>query len=192
MTFTQSDVCQLPGDKPFDAVVGRFILQFLPDPVAALGSLSQLVRPGHLPLWTACASLVWESLHRCSGNTEMGLALYHTFQRAGLTAPNLQLEIPLGDDPGFARWIYDLFARCCRKSGDSISPLRIWAIWILSRKGSNRRWPCRKILFQAWPWSGPCAAGRQTVLTAIVSPSKRAPFWEGATQVPHIRTRRHL
>src|SRR4030088_605371 len=40
VTFTQSDVCQLSGDKPFDAVVGRFILQFLPDPVAALRSLS--------------------------------------------------------------------------------------------------------------------------------------------------------
>src|SRR5947209_19323324 len=31
--FTQSDIRQLPVDKPFDAVVGRFILQFLPDPV---------------------------------------------------------------------------------------------------------------------------------------------------------------
>src|SRR3989442_14895022 len=31
--FTQSDVSQLPGGKPFDAVVGRFILMFLPDPL---------------------------------------------------------------------------------------------------------------------------------------------------------------
>jgi ubiquinone/menaquinone biosynthesis C-methylase UbiE len=46
VTFTQSDVSQLSGDKPFDALVGRFILEFLPDPVAALRSLSQLVRPG--------------------------------------------------------------------------------------------------------------------------------------------------
>jgi ubiquinone/menaquinone biosynthesis C-methylase UbiE len=127
VTFTQSDVCQLSGDKPFDAVVGRFILQFLPDPLAALRSLFQLVRPGgviafhepswtpilplaaHLPVWSACASLICESLQRSGGNTEMGLALYRIFQQAGLPAPNLQMEIPLGDDLCSARWICDLF-----------------------------------------------------------------------------------
>jgi ubiquinone/menaquinone biosynthesis C-methylase UbiE len=126
VTFTQSDVSQLSGEKAFDAVVGRFILQFLPDPVAALGSLSQLVRPGgvvafqepcwtailplatHLPLWSECASLICESLQRFGGNTEMGLALRRSFQRAGLPAPNLQMEIPLGDDSCSALWIYDL------------------------------------------------------------------------------------
>lgn len=44
--FTQSDVRQLPVDQPFDVVVGRFILQFLPDPVVGLRFISQLVRPG--------------------------------------------------------------------------------------------------------------------------------------------------
>jgi len=125
--FTQSDVRQLPVDEPFDALVGRFILQFLPDPVVALQSLSQLVRPGgivafheqcwtavlplaaHLPLWTACASLIRESLDRSGGNTEMGLTLSRTFQQAGLPAPNLQLEIPVGDNQAAALWIYDLF-----------------------------------------------------------------------------------
>jgi ubiquinone/menaquinone biosynthesis C-methylase UbiE len=125
--FTQSDVRQLPVDEPFDAVVGRFILQFLPDPGAALRALSQLVRPGgivafhepcwspilplaaHLPLWSACASLIRESLERSGGNTEMGLSLYRTFQQAGLPAPTLQMEIPVGDDPVAALWIYDLF-----------------------------------------------------------------------------------
>ena len=127
VTFKQSDVCQLSGDKPFDAVVGRFILQFLPDPVAALRSLCQLVRPGGviafhepswaailplaagMPLWSACASLICESLRRSGGNTEMGLVLDCIFQQAGLPRPNLQMEIPLGDDSCAARWLYDLF-----------------------------------------------------------------------------------
>ena len=46
VTFKQSDVSQLSSDKPFDAVVDRFILQFLPEPVVALRSIAQLVRPG--------------------------------------------------------------------------------------------------------------------------------------------------
>ena len=125
--FTQSDVRQLPVDEPFDAVVGRLILQFLPDPVVRLQSVSQLVRTGgiiafhepcwtpilplaaHLPLWSACASLIRESLERSGGNTEMGLALHRTFQQAGLPAPTLQMEIPVGDNPAAALWIYDLF-----------------------------------------------------------------------------------
>ncbi len=40
VSFTQSDVNQIASDKPFDAAVGRFILEFLPDPVAVLRSLS--------------------------------------------------------------------------------------------------------------------------------------------------------
>ena len=46
VTFTQVDVNQIASDIPFDAAVGRFILQFLPDPVAVLRTLSRFVRPG--------------------------------------------------------------------------------------------------------------------------------------------------
>jgi len=126
VSFTQSDVCHVAGSKPFDAVVGRFILMFLPDPVAALRSLSQLVCPGgvlafqetswaplllltaNLPLWSAAASLILETLQRSGANTEMGLALYKVFQEAGLPAPTMHMEMPLRTDPDFTRWIYDL------------------------------------------------------------------------------------
>src|SRR5215467_8277957 len=45
VSFTQADVTDLPGDEPFDAVVGRFILMFLPDPVSVLRSAARLLRP---------------------------------------------------------------------------------------------------------------------------------------------------
>ena len=38
-------VGEVKCDLLFDAVVGRFILQFVPDPVAALRSLAPLIRP---------------------------------------------------------------------------------------------------------------------------------------------------
>src|SRR2546427_12690712 len=126
--FTQSDVSQLPGGKPFDAVVGRFILMFLPDPLAVLRSLTPLVRPGgvvafhelswapflllasRLPLWFAATSLIHETFRRSGANTEMGLALYQIFQQAGLPAPTVTLEMPLGNDPEFIRWVPDVLA----------------------------------------------------------------------------------
>src|SRR6266403_1921093 len=105
VTFTQSDVSQISSSKPFDAVVGRFILMFLPDPLAVLRSLTPLVRPGgvvafhelswapflllaaRLPLWFAATSVIHETFRRSGANTEMGFALYQIFQQAGLPAP---------------------------------------------------------------------------------------------------------
>jgi ubiquinone/menaquinone biosynthesis C-methylase UbiE len=110
VSFTQSDAAQIPRDKSFDAAVGRYILCFLPDPVAVLRSLSQLVRPGgvlafqepswapfhrhaaRLPLWSAAAALMEETFRRSGTNTEMGPALSRVFQEAGLPAPSTRTD----------------------------------------------------------------------------------------------------
>ena len=126
VSFIQSDVSQITVSKPFDAAVGRFILMWLPDPASVLRQLSLLVRPGgvvafqepswasvfaistHLALWSAAASLMCETIRRSRANPEMGLTLYRIFQEAGLPAPAMQMEVPLGDDPDFIRWMYDV------------------------------------------------------------------------------------
>jgi ubiquinone/menaquinone biosynthesis C-methylase UbiE len=125
VTFVQSDIVQFSSDASFDAAVGRFILQFLPDPVAALHFLSQRVRPGgviafqegswapflalsrHLPLWSAAVFLLHEVSGRFGVNMEMGPALHKVFQDAGLPAPNMRLEMELGHEPDFTRWVSD-------------------------------------------------------------------------------------
>ena len=80
VSFLQSDVGQVASSEPFDAIVGRLILEFLPDPGAVVRSLSALVRPGgvlafqdacwgpllqstaHLPLRAKCAALIHQTL----------------------------------------------------------------------------------------------------------------------------------
>jgi len=124
VSFTESDVGEIPDGKPFDAAVGRFILMYVPDPVAVLRSISQLVRPGgvlvfqepywvpvlahlaRLPLWFATASLMDKTM-RASANHEMGTDLYHTFLDAGLPEPSMRMELPLGREPYLAEWYYD-------------------------------------------------------------------------------------
>src|SRR5262245_61434787 len=111
--FSESDLSEIAEQTPFDAVVGRFILMYLPDPVAVLRSISQLVRPGGvfvfqeptwvpviahlaaLPLWLATASLIDKTM-RTSANHDMGAELYHTYVAAGLPAPTVRLELPMG------------------------------------------------------------------------------------------------
>jgi ubiquinone/menaquinone biosynthesis C-methylase UbiE len=130
VSFVEADVSQVMNEvngKPFDVVVGRLILEFLPDPGAVLRSLSKLVRPGgviviqdcywapllqltaRLPLWTKCASLIYQTFERSGANMDMEYRLYHAFLDAPLPAPKVMIEIPVGDSPDIRRWVYDLF-----------------------------------------------------------------------------------
>ena len=98
VSFTLGDVAQIAASRRFDAVVGRLILEFVPDPVAVLRSAFKLIRPGgtvafhevshapclalvaHLPLWSAAVAVLVETLKRTGANMEMGLALARVFQ----------------------------------------------------------------------------------------------------------------
>jgi ubiquinone/menaquinone biosynthesis C-methylase UbiE len=126
VSFSQSDVGEIPDGEPFDAAVGRFILMWLPNPVVTLRSLARLVRPGGvvafhepswvpllallapLPLWSATASIIHQTLLRTGANPEMGPGLYQKFLEAGLPAPAMRMEMPLGKEPDLAQWFYDI------------------------------------------------------------------------------------
>lgn len=126
VSFVECDLSQTKTAGPFDAAVGRLILQFVPDPVGVLHRLAQAVRPGgvvvfqevsyapllalcaHLPLWSACVSLAREAIQRAGANPEIGVALHQNFQEAGLPPPTMRIEMLLGSGPDFTLWIYDL------------------------------------------------------------------------------------
>jgi ubiquinone/menaquinone biosynthesis C-methylase UbiE len=125
VSFSESNVDEITDEEPFDAAVGRFILMYLPNPAATLRSISQVVRPGgvlvfqepswgpvlaqlaSLPLWFATASLIDKTMRASGANHDMGTDLYRTFVEAGLPAPAMRMELPLGKELYLAQWYYD-------------------------------------------------------------------------------------
>jgi ubiquinone/menaquinone biosynthesis C-methylase UbiE len=128
VTFIHTDVKDFAPGQLFDAAVGRFILMFLPDPLGVLRSASELVRPGgvlafqepswvpllalgsRLPLWSRLLFSIHETFTRSGVNPEMGLDLYRVFQEAGLPAPSMNMETPLGCDAEFTGLVSHLIA----------------------------------------------------------------------------------
>jgi len=131
VSFVEADVGQVAskkvGSEPFDAVVGRLILEYASDPGAVLRSLSNLVRSGgiiilqdcywapllqltaHLPLWAKCASLIFRTFDCYGVNMDMEHRLYRAFLDAALPTPKMIIEIPVGNSPDIRRWVYDIF-----------------------------------------------------------------------------------
>jgi SAM-dependent methyltransferase len=125
LRFVECEVGNLPELGLFDAIVGRFILHFLPDPLAVLRSVLSSLRPGgviafqepwnlpmlallqRLPLWSSVASIIDQTLRAGGANPELGLALFDMFQDAGLPAPKVWQEIVMARSLEDADWYVD-------------------------------------------------------------------------------------
>ena len=122
--FVEGDVRDLTFDEPFDAVVGRWVLQYLADPVEVIRCVGGQVRPGGIvafqewnmadpvlsfpdaPLWKRTVDLLVETFRRAGTEMEMGFKLYPAYVEAGLPAPRMRAERPVGGGPGFAGYRY--------------------------------------------------------------------------------------
>jgi 2-polyprenyl-3-methyl-5-hydroxy-6-metoxy-1,4-benzoquinol methylase len=125
-TFRRADISTFTDAEPFDAIVGRLVLEFLPEPIAVICRLTELLRPGgimalqepswkiwlahtsHLPLRMAVTTLLRDIFVAGGANAEMELPLYRGFMAANLTALQLRLELPIGDCPQFRGLLHDL------------------------------------------------------------------------------------
>ncbi|HYK54773.1 MAG TPA: methyltransferase domain-containing protein [Candidatus Eremiobacteraceae bacterium] len=128
VSFYRGDVADVAGDRPFDAAVGRWILMYVPDPVAVVRAASNAVRPGGaiafqevswesilsrsapLPLTGAAVRLLHAAFAATRADTEMGYALRGIFEKAGLPPPSLHMETLLGNEAELAQWLTDTLA----------------------------------------------------------------------------------
>jgi Methyltransferase domain len=125
-TFHRADLSTYSDAEPFDAIVGRLVLEFVPSPSAIIRRLCGMLRPGgimalqeptwkmwlhytaHLPLRLAVTTLARDAFVAGGANTEMEQPLYQGFLAANPTSPQLRVELPVGDHPEFRSLLPDL------------------------------------------------------------------------------------
>jgi SAM-dependent methyltransferase len=113
VSFLAGDPAEMVFERPFDAVVGRYVLQFQADPAAMLKKLAGHLRPGGLivfheldwggagsfppaSIFDDCRSWMSETIRLSGAEIHMGSKLHSTFIAAGLPAPTMRLEALVG------------------------------------------------------------------------------------------------
>jgi SAM-dependent methyltransferase len=113
VSFLEGDPTRMVFGRGFDGVVGRYVLQFQPDPVALLRELACHLNPGGIvafheldwdsvrsfppsPIYDRCCGWIVETLRMLGAETRMGIKLHATFVAAGLPAPSMRLGAVVG------------------------------------------------------------------------------------------------
>lgn len=123
--FVEGDVSSAPLGGDFDAVVGRCVLFFVPDRVAALRRLRRALRPGGVlafqepgnatvppsavpssPLLDGMWGWLRAVYERNGADLHAGLRLFNLFRQAGLPAPEMHLEALVGGGPDWGGYDY--------------------------------------------------------------------------------------
>jgi 2-polyprenyl-3-methyl-5-hydroxy-6-metoxy-1,4-benzoquinol methylase len=114
--FEESDLAAFASNKKFDAIVGRFVLLYVPDQATTLRSLTRHLRPGGIvalqeldisqiseappsALFTQARRWLLEAFAAGGAELDMGTKLYATFLHAGLPAPTMIAATPVACGP---------------------------------------------------------------------------------------------
>jgi 2-polyprenyl-3-methyl-5-hydroxy-6-metoxy-1,4-benzoquinol methylase len=109
VTFRHGDPAVMMFDKPFDAVVGRYVLQFIRNPSAAIARLANHLRRGGImffheldwdgarssppaPTYDLVCGWIMRTIEGGGAQIHLGAHLASAFEGAGLPAPTLRLE----------------------------------------------------------------------------------------------------
>jgi len=116
VNFVEGDPAEMEFDQLFDAMVGRLVLMYYPDPIDTVRKLMRHVRPEGLivfqetDLTTARSmpvaslferSLTWinQTLSVTGARTRLGVELYPVFLAAGLPEPSMRVDALIGGGP---------------------------------------------------------------------------------------------
>ena len=123
--FIPGDARTLEFEETFDALVGRFVLMYMADPVEALIKLTAHLKPGGIlmfqepeytlypaflhpdtPLINRCIHWILAVFEHSGAHLNMGFGLYEAFVAAGVPPPRMHLESPIGAAKTWAGYRY--------------------------------------------------------------------------------------
>ena len=109
VTFALGDPAAMVFDRPFDAIVGRFVLMYQDDPASSLKKITKHLRSDGVVVFqeldsSACrsrpavstfdeaAQWLGEALRRSGARPELGLEMHSLFLDSGLPAPHMRVD----------------------------------------------------------------------------------------------------
>jgi SAM-dependent methyltransferase len=119
--FVEGDVGAMQFDQGLDAVVGRLVLMYCPDPVKTVRKLAQHLHVGGImafqefdtsncrsfpptPTYDRAATWIKKALAASGARLDMGLELFEVFLAAGMPEPRMHMDALIGggkDSPGY-------------------------------------------------------------------------------------------
>jgi SAM-dependent methyltransferase len=138
--FVQGDPTEMELNEPFDAVIGRFVLMYYPDPVDAVRKLARHLRPHGLMVFQEfdmeyvrsqpaastferAAETLKRTFEATGTRIRLGTELYSIFLAAGMPGPSLRMDILIGGGADFPG--YELLARTVRSLLPAMAELGI-------------------------------------------------------------------
>lgn len=140
VSFAVGDPAAMHFDRPFDAIIGRFVLMYQDDPATSLRNMTRHLREGGLvafqeldstgcrawpavPAFDEAARWLAEGLRSSGARPELGLEMHSLFVDCGLPAPRMRMDALVsgeGDSP-----VYKLLAEAVRSLAPTLEKLNI-------------------------------------------------------------------
>ncbi len=140
VAFEVGDPASMHFDQPFDAIVGRFVLMYQPDPTISLSNMMRYLRPGGLvafqeldatvcrswpavPIFDEAARWLAEGLRSSGARPELGLEMHSLFLDCGLPAPRMRMDSLVSGEPDSP--VYHLIAEAVRSLSATLEKMNI-------------------------------------------------------------------
>src|SRR5436309_13627874 len=138
--FVEGDPAEMEFDQQFDAIVGRLVLMYYPDPVNAVRKLIRHVRPEGLivfqeldmanarsvpatPLFERSMAWIKQTLSATGARIQLGLELYPVILAAALPGPSIRVDALTGG--GVHCPLYEILAELIQSLLPAMEKLKI-------------------------------------------------------------------
>ena len=140
VAFEVGDAATMHFDRPFDAIIGRFVLMYQDDPVTSLRNMVRHVREGGVvafqeadtttcrswpvvPTFDAAAGWLSEALRGSGARPELGLEMHSLFLDCGLPGPSMRMDTFVSGEENSP--VYKLLAEAVRSLVPTLEKLNI-------------------------------------------------------------------